>query len=179
MSALSLFVSGDKKEEVLLAALASMCSRVFMPRCDTETEVRSAELFLQCYALLSQGGSAEALREAMYYDLFDYAEEDVRQRFSAPGAGGYSLSMTLPGETLWYADRFPALAAARAEDFSLFLDKALRDRLRPLIRETASEAERKICFDAVDRYLKQRGTDTRFTSRQQGLLRAIYAAEIE
>ncbi len=176
---LYLYVPETGKTERLLGALSSICSRVFMPQCDLETEVRSTELFLQCYALLSQGGGEEALREAMYYDLFDYAEEDVRQRFSERSPGGFSLSVSLPGEPLWYADRFPAIAAARAEDFSLFLDKALRDRLRPLIRERASEAERKKCLDAVDCYLKQRGADTRFTPRQQGWLRELYAAEEE
>lgn len=177
--AVSLFVPAAGGAERYLAALSSSCSRVFMPQCAPETEVRCIELFLQCYALLSQGGGEEALREAMYYDLFDYAEEDVRERFSEPYTGGYSLSMTLPGETLWYADRFPALAAVHAEDFSLFLDKALRDRLRPLIRETASEAEQKKCLDAVDRYLNLRGAETHFTPRQQRLLRGLYAAENE
>ena len=69
-----------------------------MPQCAPETEVRCIELFLQCYALLSQGGGEEALCEAMYYDLFDYAEEDVRERFTERNKGGYSLSLTLPGE---------------------------------------------------------------------------------
>ena len=89
--ALTLFVPEAGKKERLLAALSSISSRVFMPQCAPETEVRCIELFLQCYALLSQGGGEEALCEAMYYDLFDYAEEDVRERFTERNKGGYSL----------------------------------------------------------------------------------------
>ncbi len=150
-----------------------------MPQCAPETEVRCIELFLQCYALLSQGGGEEALCEAMYYDLFDYAEEDVRERFTERNKGGYSLSLTLPGEPLWYADRFPAIAAAHTEDLYLFLDKALRDRLRPLICEASSRAEREQCRESIECYQNMRGADTAFSPRQQLWLRELYTADNE
>ena len=178
-AALYLFVPRNQTAELLLAVLSSICSRVFSPRCSPEIEARSLELFLQCYTLLAQGGSERALREAIYFDLFDYAEEDVRQRFSAQDAGALSPSMRLPGEPLWYAASFPALAAARDEDFSVFFDKALRDRLRPLICETASEAERKKCLETIERYQSKRGADTHFSLRQQSWLRELYAVESE
>ena len=177
--ALTLFVPEAGKKERLLAALSSICSRVFMPQCAPETEVRCIELFLQCYALLSQGGGEEALCEAMYYDLFDYAEEDVRERFTERNKGGYSLSLTLPGEPLWYADRFPAIAAAHTEDLYLFLDKALRDRLRHLICEASSRAEREQCRESIVRYQNMRGADTAFSPRQQLWLRELYTADNE
>ena len=175
--ALCLMLPGNTEEEALLAALSSVCSRAFSPQCDTALIVRCLELFLQCYGLLARGSAPGEIRTAIYYDLFDYAEEDVRQRFSARAEGPFSLTVLLPGELPWYADRYPEVAAAHAEDLSLFLDKALRDRLRPLIRETADETVREKCFAAILRYQRVCGKDTRYSVRQQSWLRELYAPD--
>ena len=101
----------------------------------------------------------------------------MRQRFSARAEGPFSLTVILPGELPWYADRYPEVAAAHAEDLSLFLDKALRDRLRPLIRETADKTVREKCLAAILRYQRVCGNDTRYSVRQQGWLRELYAPD--
>lgn len=175
--ALCLALPGNTEEEALLSVLASVCSRAFSPQCDTALRVRCLELFLQCYGLLARGSAPDEVRTAIYYDAFDYAEEDVRQRFSGRAEGPFGLTVTLPGELPWYADRYPEIAAAHAEDLSLFLDKALRDRLRPLIRETAEETIREKCLAAILRYQSERGNDTRYSARQQRWLIELYAPD--
>ncbi|MFC2716883.1 MAG: hypothetical protein ACFN3C_05695 [Stomatobaculum longum] len=175
--ALCLMLPGNTEEEALLSVLSSVCSRAFSPQCDRALRVRCLELFLQCYGLFARDSAPGEIREAIYYDLFDYAEEDVRQRFSARAEGPFGLTVILPGELPWYADRYPEVAAAHAEDLSLFLDKALRDRLRPLIRETADKTVREKCLAAILRYQRVSGNDTRYSVRQQGWLRELYAPD--
>lgn len=173
--ALYLAKPGITAEETLLSVLSSVCSRAFSPQCSLETGIRCFELFLQCYALLAQGSALQEIQAAIYYDLFDYAEEDVRQYASAAQREPCSLTLQLPGELPWYAERCPVLAAAHTEDFSLFLDKALRDRLRPLVCMLFAPDFRAERRQALLASQQARESDSRFSRQQQKWLREIYA----